>query len=227
MLQFFQQATGINLIVFYSTDFVFSSRSSKGTDSTYLTIGTGLILLATAILSGFITNKIGRRIPLLFGQGICAMSMLFLAILNTIKGDEKSKTGVNVPFDIFMYIFIISFGLTLGPTIWLYNAEILSEKGVSLATTVNWVCCFLIGLFIPATYFQGIKQNVFVIPFYVFSVFTIVGFVFVYYYVVETKGLDYREIIENFERFQQGKYFFRNKKALQHESHKEEEEQNE
>ena len=35
-------------------------------------------------------------------------------------------------------IYIIGFCISLGPIVWSYNAEILPEKGVSIATFVNW-----------------------------------------------------------------------------------------
>jgi hypothetical protein len=44
---------------------------------------------------------------------------------------------------------MFSFGVSLGPIVWIYNAEILPEKGVALATIINWVCAFIIGIGLP------------------------------------------------------------------------------
>jgi len=39
--------------------------------------------------------------------------------------------------------------MSLGPVVWLYNAEILPEKGVSIATLVNWIGVVFISFLFP------------------------------------------------------------------------------
>lgn len=40
--------------------------------------------------------------------------------------------------------------LTIGPLCWVYNADILnSEKSLGFATSINWVCAFIVGLVFP------------------------------------------------------------------------------
>lgn len=198
MLQFFQQACGINLVVFYSTNIIQKLAFQDQKIVLFLTLGTGFILLVTAIFSGYLTNNLGRRITLLYGQGICAFTMLLLAVLNSAI--ESPSKEIQIIYVVLIYVFIISFGLSLGPTIWLYNAEILTEKGVSLATTVNWICCFTIGLLVPQTY-KTISSNSLVYLLYVFGVLSAFGLAFIYYFVVETKGLDCKEVNDAFEKF--------------------------
>jgi hypothetical protein len=48
---------------------------------------------------------------------------------------------------IFLLFFV--FGISLGPVIWYYNAEILSEKGMALSTSINWISATIIGLLLP------------------------------------------------------------------------------
>jgi len=38
-----------------------------------------------------------------------------------------------------LFVYLIAFQLSLGPIVWIYLAEILPEKGVSVAVLMNWV----------------------------------------------------------------------------------------
>lgn len=44
-------------------------------------------------------------------------------------------------------IFIVLFELSLGPLLWLYMAEIMNEKGLSLGAGVNWIITVMIAQF--------------------------------------------------------------------------------
>lgn len=101
--------------------------------------------MISAILSGFLTRKLGRKSILLLGEMACFFSMLIIAILQTFS----QSNGVNYASIVFIFIFMFSFGISLGPIVWIYNAEILPEKGVALATIVNWISAFIIGLGLP------------------------------------------------------------------------------
>jgi hypothetical protein len=71
--------------------------------------------------------------------------------------------------------------------VWLYNAEILPEKGVSIATFSNWCSGFILTLVVP--YIKSI--------YYLFGFFGIVCllcYLFVMFVVKETRGKTRNEI---------------------------------
>jgi hypothetical protein len=44
-------------------------------------------------------------------------------------------------------LFIIFFELSLGPLLWIYMSEIMTDKGLSLGVGVNWITTCFIGFF--------------------------------------------------------------------------------
>jgi len=45
---------------------------------------------------------------------------------------------------ICIFSYVIFFSLSLGPIVWLYNAETLPDAGLAIATFTNWSLSFII-----------------------------------------------------------------------------------
>lgn len=45
---------------------------------------------------------------------------------------------------ILVVVFIIAFAMTIGPITWLYLAEIMTEKGMGIAVSLNWLVVIFI-----------------------------------------------------------------------------------
>ena len=90
---------------------------------------------------------------------------------------------------------MLSFGISLGPIVWLYLPEILPEKGVSLAASANWVGCGIIGIGFP------LVKNAINIEgtFLIFLGCCLVALVYMFFCVKETKGKNHEEIEAMFD----------------------------
>ena len=55
-----------------------------------------------------------------------------------------------------MFLFVISFEMTVGPLLWVYMSEIMTEKGLGLGAFINQV--ILIGIAFIAPNFLNIKD---------------------------------------------------------------------
>lgn len=141
-----------------------------------------LIATASSIL---VLTRFGRRPILLAGNlGVAACSLIvgffFMAIYFT--GEESLVWGAML----FIIIFMIFYGATIGPAVWLYVPEIIPAKVVPPATAMNWL---------------GVSISVMVTPivieaantpypvFLFFGIISTLFFVMNYFMVVETKGL--------------------------------------
>ncbi|KAG0096130.1 hypothetical protein BGZ93_004983, partial [Podila epicladia] len=142
-IHFFQQATGINGLVYYSTSFlgaVFGADNSK-----LITVGVVLISVVVTMLSVYLIDRINRR-PLLIASftGIGFSSILLVA-------GAYANVSSLVAVAVFMYF--AAFALALGPIPWLIISELLPtyalSAGSSAATTMNWGTNFVIGLMFP------------------------------------------------------------------------------
>ena len=99
-------------------------------------------------------------------------------------GLEKAQAFVTL---VFLQLYIIFFGLGVGPICWCYLPEILPDsikgRGASLGTCINWVFTFLVGLSFPVM-LAGLKVGG---SYLVYAVFNLAAFVFCFLYMVETK----------------------------------------
>jgi hypothetical protein len=50
---------------------------------------------------------------------------------------------------IFVLGFVIEFEFSLGPIPWLYMAEIMTDKGLSLAVLINWLMTIIMAIVTP------------------------------------------------------------------------------
>lgn len=85
------------------------------------------------------------------------------------------------------FIYDIVFGITLGPIAWIYCADILSAKQLSVAAAANWSAGFLITLISPLLTTA--------MSFFGYSVLCFVGGFYFAYNIHETKGLSSDQII--------------------------------
>jgi hypothetical protein len=102
-------------------------------------------LIATISLIGVI-SKIGRRPIMLFGNGglaICDISLgvLFLFI-------DSWQPSFWLIFTLLMAYMVI-YGISIGPTVWLYVPEIIPAKIVPVATAFNWIGCSICIIILP------------------------------------------------------------------------------
>lgn len=120
-------------------------------------------------------------------QGECLLiaCCLILGVLSSIYDADKMPAAVEVIIVASIFIYNFSFGYTLGPVVWMYCAEILPEKGISISSMTNWLSCFVITLVSPKI-ISAIGIN---ILFFIYSGFCFAGLAFFYIFVIETKGL--------------------------------------
>jgi len=193
LLAFFQQATGINTIIYYApTIFGFAGFESAKA-SILATAGIGLVNVGMTVVAVWLLDKLGRR-PLLFiglAGMILSLGLIGLAFLVGAAGILKWLTvGCLV-------LYIASFAISLGPIFWLMIAEIypLSVRGraMSIATVANWGFNMLVAAtFLTLTEVLGKAGT-----FWFYGSVAVVGWVFCYMYVPETKGISLEKIEEH------------------------------
>lgn len=124
-LALFQQLTGINAVIFYSND-IFTKGQTGYNSEKAAKIGTmlvGVINWGSALIAIPLLTRFGRKTLLIFGQIGMGISLLILGIL-AIK-------EVNLGIKVFTLLFVAFFELSIGPILWLYAAEIMTETGMA------------------------------------------------------------------------------------------------
>ncbi|KAF9105748.1 Solute carrier 2, facilitated glucose transporter member 2 [Mortierella sp. AM989] len=184
LLHFFQQACGINGLIYYSTTFldaVFGKDKTK-----YLTVGTSALNLVSTILSVYLIDKTGRRTLLLISSAGCAISSVLL-----FSGGYADIGNLVV---VSVFLFIGFFAIGLGPIPWLMLSELLPSYALSpasaVATSVNWSTNFVIGLVFP-TIAKGMGDGTFIL----FGAICVACFFYVWFFLPETKGRRVEDIM--------------------------------
>jgi SP family galactose:H+ symporter-like MFS transporter len=194
----FQQITGINAIIYYS-DRIFAAAGFATplaqAQATTWAIG-AVNVLATLIAIAFI-DRLGRR-PLLLaglaGMGIslAVVGAAFFAIGATPPGAGTTTAGVVTL--VALVVFIVSFAFSLGPVVWTVINEIfpgsVRGRAVAVATAVNWGAAFLVSEFF-LTLVDAIGESW---TFWLFAFFCVVGGIWIYRKVPETKGRSLEQI---------------------------------
>ncbi|KAK9762259.1 Bifunctional purine biosynthesis protein PurH [Basidiobolus ranarum] len=172
-----QQLSGINGVSFYSTAIL---TEATGADvAPGVTVGIAALNFVINCIISFIVDRFGRR-PLLMtssaGMGIFALLLVI--------GDA---THVNALKVLSVVCFAASFNIGLGCVPFMITPEMVPTWAagvvVSAATTVNWICNFIIGFIFP-TLINSMGSKVFII----FVVLNFVFLIFDYFFVPETKG---------------------------------------
>ena len=197
-LAVFQQITGINAIIYYA-DTIFAAAGfaapQEQTTATTWAIG-GVNVLATFIAIAFI-DRLGRR-PLLLagligmGVSLLVVGAAFLSIGASAANGGPTAAGIITL--VALVVFIISFAFSLGPVVWTVISEIfpgrIRGRAVAVATAVNWGAAFLVSEFF-LTLIEAIGAS---FTFWLFALFCLLGWLWIYRRVPETKGRSLEQI---------------------------------
>ncbi|XP_034108149.1 facilitated trehalose transporter Tret1 isoform X3 [Drosophila nasuta] len=192
-LMFFQQVSGINAVIFYSAGIFTAAKT--GINESMSTILIGVMQVVATFVSTLVVDKLGRRILLLASGIVMALSTTAIGVYFFLKDqDEAQVENLGWLPVTSLCVFIIMFSIGFGPVPWLMMGELFATdiKGFagSIAGTTNWVLAFIITkTFKNLTDGLGTGGT-----FWLFAGLTVVGIVFVFFIVPETKGKSLNEI---------------------------------
>ena len=186
--QFFQQFSGCNAAIYYSTVLF---ETTVGLERRLSLVLGGVFSTVYAIFtipSFFLIEKLGRRA--LFFVGAIGQGIAFIIAFGCLIHDTK-ETAKGAAFGLFL--FIAFFAFTILPLPWVYPPEINSMRTRTVATSVstctNWLSNFAVVMFTPI-FINRSKWGC-----YLF--FAIINFLYVpiiYFFYPETAGRSLEEI---------------------------------
>ncbi|MCO5550368.1 hypothetical protein L7F22_003852 [Adiantum nelumboides] len=188
ILPFFQQVAGNDAILFYGT-FVFKLAGFGDQASLYSAIITGGCAFLACSSSTLFVDRLGRRPLLLFG---CALMASALAIVGSIfaaalRGNVKKLSSAESVTEVVMVcVFVVGFGVSLGPLAWLIPSEILSQDVRSAGQSVTVFVNMLFKFIIAQTFLSMLCAFKFGI-FFFFAGWSLVIAIFTLLFLPETK----------------------------------------
>ncbi len=188
-LAIFQQITGINTVIYYAPKIFLNAGFQSENTAFFAAVIVGVTNFIATIISLWLIDKVGRK-PLLL------ISLAGMGISFTIAGYvfHTKIGGLWILFPILSYIAFFAIGL--GPVVWVLISEIFPTKirgrAMSIAIMILWISCFIVSQTFP-----WLVENIADGTFYMYAGICAVAFIFVWKWVIETKGKTLEEI-ENY-----------------------------
>ncbi|CAG0892822.1 unnamed protein product [Cyprideis torosa] len=193
-----QQFCGINAVLFYTED-IFQSAGST-VKPALATVIVGITMVAATLVGTLLMDLAGRRILLMLSNGFMAVALAGMGIFFYLKSTAPDLTDESFKWlpIASLCLFISAFSIGVGPIPWLITGEIFpphtKKVATSIATAVNWSMSFVVTkMFLGLVDAMG-SEGVFGL----FAGLSVLGFVFTYFFVPETKGKSLEEIEEYF-----------------------------
>ncbi|CAN5158581.1 sugar porter family MFS transporter [soil metagenome] len=193
LLSMFQQLVGINVIFYYSTSLWASVGFDTGNPGTSLTISvvTSVVNVVVTFVAIFLVDKTGRRPLLLIGSIGMVVSLGFMALSfsqsRLVDGSPQLPGAWGPVALVAANLFVISFGATWGPLVWVLLGEIFPNrirgKALGIAAAAQWLTNFAITETFPALSAFSLSFT-----YGLYAFFALVSFFFVFFAVPETKG---------------------------------------
>ncbi|TDH74289.1 hypothetical protein CCR75_006780 [Bremia lactucae] len=137
-----QQLSGINAVFYYSGS-IFSDAGIS--DSRVGTLIIDIINIWPAFFTGVLANRFGARTMILWGQ----IGMITMAIGMTVA----FVADVSALSIVFTALYVVVFGMTLGPLVWVMTADIFPDSirasASSFCIGINWLCNLIVGVSYP------------------------------------------------------------------------------
>lgn len=193
-LAFFQQVTGINTIIYYAPTIFKMAGFQSSAVAILATMGVGVVNVIFTIIALPLIDRWGRRPLLLIGLTGMAISLAFMSY----SFAAHSSSGTLKWFMLgSMVLYIMCFAISLGPIMWLVIAEVFPLKIRGLASSSAIAASWAFNMIVALTFLSLIHGLGTSKTFLVYFMLSVLGWIFVYFIVPETKGVSLEKIEEN------------------------------
>ncbi|OJJ02919.1 hypothetical protein ASPVEDRAFT_53510 [Aspergillus versicolor CBS 583.65] len=202
-LMIMQQLTGTNAINYYAPQ-IFENLGITGSANGLFATGVyGIVkVVGCACFLVFVADSLGRRRSLLWtsiAQGLTMLYIgLYVRIAPPVEGEPVIPAGYVALVCIFLFAAAFQFGW--GPVCWIYVSEIPTTRlrglNVSFAAATQWLFNFVVARAVP-NMLATVGANGYG-TYIIFACFCFSMFVFVWFFIPETKGLSLEKMDELF-----------------------------
>ena len=185
----FQQFIGINAVIFYAPT-IFTKAGLGGSASIIGTVGIGVVNVLVTILALFIVDRVDRKKLLVVGNLGMIASLVIMAMLIWSIGIQSSAWVIII----CLSLFIVFFGISWGPVLWVMLPELFPTRARGAATGIA-ALVLNFGTLIVAQLFPILNHHL--DTEWVFLIFAAIGVLamfFVIKYLPETRGRSLAEI---------------------------------
>ncbi|KHK98518.1 major facilitator transporter [Microbacterium mangrovi] len=193
ILSVFQQFVGINVIFYYSTT-LWQSVGFAESSSFGISVVTGIVNVLVTLIAIFFVDRWGRKPILLTGSVLMTVSLGFMALCFAFSvTDASGAVTLPAPWGpialVAANVFVIGFGASWGPLVWVLLGEIFPSrirgKALGVAAGAQWIANFLVTVTFPVMSTWNLSAT-----YGIYALFALLSFVYVAVKIPETKGVD-------------------------------------
>ena len=191
ILSVFQQFVGINVIFYYSTT-LWRAVGFTEKSSLLITVITSVTNVLVTIIAIVLVDRVGRRPILLTGSVGMAISLGAMAVAFSFADKVHGAVTLPNPWGpialIAANVFVVCFGASWGPLVWVLLGEIfptkIRAKALGVAAAAQWIANFLVTVTFPP-----LADFSLVFTYGMYAVFAALSFFFVFFKIPETNGM--------------------------------------
>lgn len=187
LLSFFQQAIGINVVLYYAPR-IFEGLGASGDASMMQTVVMGIVNIIFTLVAIFTVDKCGRKPLLIIGSTGMMIGMLALSAFSF-------SDTIGIGALIFIIIYTASFMMSWGPICWVLISEIfpntIRSQAVAIAVAMQWVANFLVSSTFPSLSAWSVGGT-----YMIYAAMSLLSAIFVWRSVPETKGKTLEDMSE-------------------------------
>ncbi len=185
LLSFFQQAVGINVVLYYAPR-IFENMGATGDASMMQTVVMGVVNIIFTVVAIFTVDKVGRKPLLIIGSVGMMVGMAALAALSFTD-------TIGMAALVFIIIYTASFMMSWGPICWVLIAEIfpntIRSQAVAIAVAAQWISNFAV-----SSTFHSLSEWSIGGTYCLYALVSLASAIFVWRWVPETKGKTLEEM---------------------------------
>ncbi|MFG6502713.1 sugar porter family MFS transporter [Microbacterium sp. P05] len=192
ILSVFQQFVGINVIFYYSTT-LWRAVGFDESNSLTISVFTSVTNVVVTLIAIWLVDRVGRKPILLTGSALMAVSLGAMALSFSFAQGTGSDVSLPAPWGtialISANIFVVGFGASWGPLVWVLLGEIFPSrirgKALGVAAAAQWIANFLITVSFPAMSAWSLP-----LTYLMYAIFAALSFAYVAWKIPETKGME-------------------------------------
>jgi len=156
-LSVFQQFVGINVVFYYGSE-LWQAAGFEESQSLFINVLAGTTNIVSTFIAIALVDKIGRKPLLLVGSIGMFISLSALTYIFGSAGlDEAGKLALSDNMGTFALImanlFVVFFGLSWGPVVWVLLGEMFNNRirgaALAVAASAQWIANFAITMTFP------------------------------------------------------------------------------
>ncbi|SJL83488.1 sugar porter family MFS transporter [Vibrio palustris] len=197
VLQFMQQFTGMNILMYYSPKIFEMAGFTSKMEQMFSTVLVGLaFVLATFIAIGM-ADSWGRKPALKIGFTVMGAGMFCLGLLLKFVLTGHAPVYFSYLAVLTSIICICGYAMSAAPMVWVLCSEVQPLKGrdfgIACSTTMNWIANMVLG----ATFLSLLSGIGTAQTFWLYAGFNIIFVLVTVFMVPETKGITLESIEAN------------------------------